>query len=74
MLHINENCENCENCVFAYENPSWNLHGLWCTAGTDLDSIERSVDWGFDYVAFQAECSETEPDCWCSRFEPYRSL
>lgn len=59
----------CEKCKYAYENPSWNLNGLWCTQGVDLGEVDRSVDWGFDYVGFRIECTETEPDCWCEKYE-----
>ena len=64
-------CKCCENCRHSYAEPSWNLHGLWCTQFADLGKIDRSVDWGYDYVAFRAECYEIEPDCWCEGFEAY---
>lgn len=62
--------ESCANCKYAYENPSWNLHGLWCTQGVDLSAIDRSIDWGYDYVEFRAQCCETSEDCWCEAYEP----
>lgn len=63
-------CKTCANCKYAYLDPSWSLRGLWCTQGVDLAKIDRSVDWGFDYVAFRIECTETEPNGSCEEFVP----